>query len=78
MTFLFPQDPLEVGVAGGKLASQLFPTAQMKKVLRNKNKQLPVGWTVSSSDLWVIFREVTVFIAVVDDKFRVFNPNSNL
>lgn len=68
-------DALDMGLellAGGKLAPQLFPPAQMEKVLRNINEQLPVDWTVSSSDLWVIYREASVSVAAVNGKFRFF------
>ena len=68
-------DALDVGLvslAARKLAPQIFPPAQMSKVLSAIKSQLPVGWTISSHEIWTIYQEATVSVASVNGKFRLF------
>ncbi|EFX78035.1 hypothetical protein DAPPUDRAFT_105615 [Daphnia pulex] len=68
-------DALDEGlalVANGRLAPQIFPPAQMASVLKAVNRQLPLGWAVSSEELWVTYREAMVTVAAVEGRFRLF------
>ncbi len=62
---------LEV-LASGRLAPQLFSPSQLETVLAQINTQLPIGWTIASSELWVTYREAQVQVAAVGNKFRLF------
>jgi hypothetical protein len=68
-------DALDEGLAllaNGRLAPQIFPPAQMASVLKAVNRQLPLGWAVSSEELWVTYREAMVTVAAVEGRFRLF------
>ena len=68
-------DALDEGLdllANGRLAPQIFPPAQMALVLKAVNRQLPLGWAVSSDELWVTYREAMVTVAAVEGRFRLF------
>ncbi|KZS03449.1 Uncharacterized protein APZ42_033820 [Daphnia magna] len=54
------------------LALLAFPPAQMASVLKAVNRQLPLGWAVSSEELWVTYREAMVTVAAVEGRFRLF------
>jgi hypothetical protein len=41
-------------------------------VLKEVNRQLPLGWAVSSEELWVTYREAMVTVAEVEGRFRIF------
>ncbi|EFX69869.1 hypothetical protein DAPPUDRAFT_328712 [Daphnia pulex] len=59
-------------LANGRLAPQIFQPAQMASVLKEVNRQLPLGWAVSSEELWVTYREAMVTVAKVEGRFRIF------
>ena len=41
-------------------------------MLKEVNRQLPLGWAVSSEELWVTYREAMVTVAAVEGRFRLF------
>ncbi|KZS01993.1 Uncharacterized protein APZ42_001142 [Daphnia magna] len=59
-------------LANGRLVPQIFPPAQMASVLKAVNRQLPLGWAVSSKELWVTYREAMVTVAAVEGRVRLF------
>ncbi|KAK4003518.1 hypothetical protein OUZ56_005277 [Daphnia magna] len=44
----------------------------MASVLKAVNRQLPLGWAVSSEELWVTYREAMVTMVAVEGRFRLF------
>ena len=68
-------DSFDVGLdmlANGRLAPQIFPPSQLATVLKTLNRKLPLGWTVSSEELWVTYRESVVSVAVINERLRLF------
>ena len=68
-------DSFNVGfslLANGHLAPQIVSPAKFNEAIRIVNKQLPRGWSISSDELWVAFRESTVTVAAMENSFRLF------
>ena len=59
-------------LAKGRLASQTFSPSQLSTVLTEINGQLPLGWAISNTELWVTYREAKVSVAAMDGRFRQF------
>ena len=58
----------EVGLATlatGRMSPQILSPPALQKILVAINEQLPLGWTIPANDLWVLYREATVAVAVV-------------
>ncbi|KAK4017530.1 hypothetical protein OUZ56_032942 [Daphnia magna] len=68
-------DSLDVGfslLANGHLAPQIISPTKFNKVIKTINDQLPRGWSISSNELWVAYRESTVSVAAMENSFRLF------
>ncbi|KZS09707.1 Uncharacterized protein APZ42_026004 [Daphnia magna] len=59
-------------LANWHLAPQIFSPAKFNKVIKTINGQLPRGWSISSDELWVAYRESTVSVAAMENSFRLF------
>ena len=59
-------------LAKGRLAPQTFSPSQLSTVLTEINGQLPLGWAISNTELWVTYREAKVSVAALDGRFRLF------
>ena len=65
----------EIGLAtlaNGRLSPQIIPPTELQKILLGVNKELPLGWKIPANDLWVLYREATVTVAVTRNAFRLF------
>jgi hypothetical protein len=65
----------EIGLsalANGRLSPQMFSPTTLQTVVADINVNLPLGWTIPSEDLWVIYREARVSVAVINNHFRLF------
>jgi hypothetical protein len=51
---------------------KLFHLQPLQAILVDINKQLPPGWKIPADDLWVLYSEATVTVAVVRNTFRLF------
>ncbi|KZS10448.1 Uncharacterized protein APZ42_025092 [Daphnia magna] len=68
-------DSLNIGfcqLADGNLAPKIVSPARFNAVIKNVNRQLPRGWSISSDELWVAYRESTVTVASLEHHFRNF------
>ncbi|KAK4017506.1 hypothetical protein OUZ56_032919 [Daphnia magna] len=68
-------DSLNIGfcqLADGNLAPQIVSPARFNAVIKNVNRQLPRGWSISSDEHWVAYRESTVTVASLEHHFRNF------
>ncbi|KAI9552645.1 hypothetical protein GHT06_020516 [Daphnia sinensis] len=70
-------DSLNIGfslLANGHLAPQIITPARFNAVIKNVNRQLPKGWSISSDELWVAYREATVSIPIFDlaQQYKLF------
>ncbi|KZS00327.1 Uncharacterized protein APZ42_003398, partial [Daphnia magna] len=68
-------DSLDVGfslLANGHLAPQIISPTKFNKVIKTINDQLPRGWSISSNEFWVAYRESTVSVAAMENSFRLF------
>ena len=66
---------LDIGLgmlARGRLAPQIFPPIQLEIVLDQIKQKLPLGWSLSGEDLWTIYQEAEVSVAMADDRLRLF------
>lgn len=65
----------EIGLstlASGHISPQMFPPTELQRVIKEINNNLPLGWTIPSEELWVIYREARVSVAAIHNKFRLF------
>ena len=65
----------EIGLAtlaNGRLSPQIISPTELQTIYFDVNKQLPLGWKISANDLWVLYREATVTVAVIRNAFRLF------
>jgi hypothetical protein len=65
----------EVGLATlatGMLSPQILSLLDLYEILVAINKQLTLGWTIPTNDLWVLYREASVAKAMFHNKFRLF------
>jgi hypothetical protein len=54
------------------LSPQIISPTELQTILLDVNKQLPLGWKIPANDLWVLYREATVTVAVTRNAFRLF------
>jgi hypothetical protein len=59
-------------LAAGHLSPQILSPSLLQQVIKEINPHLPLGWAIPSDDLWVLYRESKVSVAVVAHKIRLF------
>ena len=56
----------------GHLPAQIFHPPQLNIVLKTIKNQLPDGWKITNSNVWKIYTQSHVNVAVIDSKLRIF------